>query len=98
MTDEKGTAHKYNIVPLLFKAIVAGGTIDNGNFKYNVIYNNITGDFTFNTFSRKEAKKTFNGTPDCDFEYLKSIHIKSNITDLNQVFLKLFYENYRFMV
>ena len=98
MTDEKGTAHKYNIVPLLFKAIVAGGTIDNGNFKYNVIYNNITGDFTFNTFSRKEAKGSLSGTPDCDFEYLKSIHIKSNITDLNQVFLELFHENYDFNI
>ena len=98
MTDGKGTAYMHDIVPLLFKAIVAGGTIDNGNFKYNVMYNNITGDFTFNTFSRKEAKGSLSGTPDCDFEYLKSIHIKSNITDLNQVFLELFHENYDFNI
>ena len=113
----KRQSYHVNLIPLVFKAIMTGGTNDyNGLFKYNVIYDNLTGKFTFNIIGHDELRKSsFNRTQDCDynflttashgslyeytirdcdFDYLKSIYFKSNIRDLNQVFLEMVRENY----
>ena len=113
----KRQSYQANLIPLVFKAIMTGGTNDyNGLFKYNVLYDNLTGKFTFNILGHDELRKSsFNRTQDCDFDflattshgdlyrqticdcdfdYLKSIHIKSNITDLNQVFSEIVRGNY----
>ena len=81
-------AYKVNVVPLLFKALMVGGTNDyNGLFKYNVVYDNVTGNFTFNIIGHdKLSESAFYEIPDSAYDYIKSIHIKSNITDLNQAF------------
>ena len=89
------THHAYtmNIVPFIFKAIVTGVTNNNDYFKYNSLYNNMTGDFTFNIFGYDEVSAS-----NYALDYLKSIHIKSNITDLNQVFPEIFNENYEYSI
>jgi len=86
-------AYKMNIVPFIFKAIVTGVTNNNDYFKYNSLYNNMTGDFTFNIFGYDEVSAS-----NYALDYLKSIHIKSNITDLNQVFPEIFNENYEYSI
>ena len=83
--------YRFNIIPLIYKAIVNGGINNINDFmKYYAQYNNETGLFTLNIAA---LEKLSDSTSQMDLEYLKSVCF-TNITDINQVFDAAIHGNY----